>query len=153
MACVKVKEKIKAFLDKELKEKEAYLVQGHIQNCTKCAREAEILSKSWDLLLELPEPEKVPDLIPGTLARIRLQQREPVWEKISRWFAPVTSPALAATALALGLYIGTSIGSLISKNYITLKEPEDPLYLEVFNDVPPQSIGDAYLSINEGKEG
>ncbi len=153
MECSKVKEKIKAYLDRELKEKEVQPVQIHLQNCTTCAKELEILSKTWDLLLELPEPEKVPDLTPGILDRIRTQPKETVWEKIARWLAPVTGPAVAATALALGLYIGTSIGTSISQSYITFKEPEDPLYLEVFNDVPPQSIGDAYLSINEGKEG
>jgi hypothetical protein len=76
-----------------------------------------------------------------------------LWERLSRWLTLIPGPAVAATALTLGLYIGTSIGTSISQNYITPKESEDPLYLEVFNDVPPQSIGDAYLSINEGKEG
>ena len=153
MDCRRVQQKMQAYLDGELKEKEAQTVQVHIQNCLSCPQEMAVQSKAWNLLLELPEPENIPDLIPGTLAGIRAQQKESVWEKIARWLAPVTGPAVAATALALGLYIGTSIGTSISKSYIIPPASEDPLHLEVFNDVPPQSIGDAYLTITEEKEG
>jgi anti-sigma factor RsiW len=153
MDCSKVKVRMKAYLDRELPDTEAQALQVHIQNCPLCATEAERISKVWNMLGALPEQQTVPDLIPGTLARIRAQQKEPVWDKITRWLSPVTGPAIAATALAVGIYIGTGIGFSLSQSYITPATSEDPLYLEVFNDVPPQSIGDAYLSIDESKEG
>jgi anti-sigma factor RsiW len=70
MDCNKVKKRLKAYLDRELPDKETQALQVHIQNCKQCAQEAEVLSRAWDMLLEFPEPETVPDLIPGTLARI-----------------------------------------------------------------------------------
>jgi len=153
MDCNKAKKRLKAYLDRALPDKEAQALQAHIQNCPHCAQETAVLSRAWDILLELPEPEIIPDLLPETLARIRSLQKESLWEKLSRWLTLIPGPAAAATALALGLYFGTSIGTSISQIYSTPQEQEDPLYLEIFNDVPPQSIGDAYLSITKGKEG
>ena len=153
MDCTTVQQKLKAYLDQELQDKEAQALMVHLQSCTQCAYEAEALSRTWELLRELPEPDRVPDLIPATLARIRSAEKESFRERVSRWLTLIPGPAVAATALALGIYVGTSIGTSISQNYSAVQEQEDPLYLEVFTDVPPQTIGDAYLSINEEKKG
>ena len=148
MNCKQVQKQLKAYLDKELPESVAEQVSRHTRSCPSCAQEAETLAKTWDLLLELPEARDVPDLIPTTLARITTEQEQSLLDKIGRWFVPVPVPALAATALVIGLFIGIGLGNIISTNYLEVRQTEDPLYLEVFHDVPPDSVGDAYIKVN-----
>jgi anti-sigma factor RsiW len=151
MKCNDVQQQIKAYLDEELTGRDAEAISSHIKSCPSCSKEAALLSRTWDILLELPGPETVPDLVPATLYRIGEESDASFVQRFSRWLLPVPAPAFAAIALVLGLFIGARLGTLMSKEYAELSEAEDPLYLEIFQELPPQSIGDAYIKVNYGK--
>jgi len=151
MSCTNIRKKIKAYCDGELPAGEATAVKNHIEDCPACSREAAALARTWELLLELPPVREAPDCIPATMARILDDEEHTLSQKILRWLFPV--PATAATAaLVIGLFIGIGLGRVISAAYLDRLEPDSALYLEVFQDVPPQSIGDAYMKINYAME-
>jgi anti-sigma factor RsiW len=151
MSCTNIRKKIKAYCDGELQAGEATAVKNHIEDCPACSREAAALARTWELLLELPPVREAPDCIPATMARILADEESTLSQKILRWLFPV--PASAATAaLVIGLFIGIGLGRVISTAYLDRLEPDSALYLEVFQDAPPQSIGDAYMKINYATE-
>ena len=151
MKCNDVQQRIKAYLDNELTGRDAEAISSHIKSCSACSQEAALLSRTWDILLELPGPETVPDLVPATLARIPEETDASFLQRLSRLFLPVPAPAFAAIALVLGLFIGTRLGTSLSIRYLEPGTREDPLYLEIFQELPPESIGDAYLQVNYSK--
>jgi anti-sigma factor RsiW len=151
MSCTTDRKKIKAFLDGELPDAEAAAIKSHLCQCPACSREAEELAKAWELLLALPDVKNVPDLVPAAMARILEEQENSGARKLLRWLFPV--PLSAATvALALGLIIGIGLGRVITTTYLDREETDSSLYLEVFQDTPPQSIGDAYIQVNYATE-
>jgi hypothetical protein len=85
------------------------------------------------------------------MARILADEESTLSQKILRWLFPVPTSA-ATAALVIGLFIGIGLGRVISTAYLDRLEPDSALYLEVFQDAPPQSIGDAYMKINYATE-
>ena len=151
MSCATIRKRIKAYCDGELPAGEATAVKNHIEDCPACSREATALAKTWELLLELPQVREAPDCIPAAMARILADEENTLSQKIRRWLCPV--PASAATAaLVIGLFIGIGLGRVISAAYLDRVEPDSALYLEVFQDAPPQSISDAYMKVNYAME-
>jgi anti-sigma factor RsiW len=154
MKCNDAQQRIKAYLDGELTAREAEAISAHIKSCASCSKEAALLSRTWEILLELTGTKTVPDLVPATLSRILEEPDKSFLQKLTRWLIPIPVPAVATIALVLGLFIGARLGTLISTGYEEPPEAEDPLYLEIFQELPPQSIGDAYIQVNyeKGKE-
>jgi len=151
MSCTPNRKKIKAFLDGELPAAEASAVKNHLGQCPACSREAAELAKAWELLLALPDEQDVPDLVPATMARILEEQENTGTRNLLRWLFPV--PLSAATAaLVIGLVIGIGLGRVITTTYLDREETDSSLYLEVFQDTPPQSLGDAYIKVNYAAE-
>lgn len=151
MKCINTRKKIKAFMDGELPDAEAAAVRLHLADCPACSREASELAKTWELLLAVPAAQNVPDLVPATMARILEEQENTVAQKLLRWLFPV--PLSAATAaLVIGLVIGIGLGRVIATTYLDREETDSSLYLEVFQDTPPQSLGDAYIKVNYAME-
>ena len=151
MKCNDVKQRIKAFLDNELTGQDTEAVSSHIKSCPSCSKEAALLSKTWEILLDLPGTETVPDLVPATLSRIQEESAASFLQRLTNLLLPVPAPAFAAIALFLGLFMGARLGELISARYENIASAEDPLYLELFQELPPESIGDAYIQVNYGK--
>ena len=77
MSCTAMRKKIKAYLDGELPAGVAEVIKSHLAKCPACSQEAAALSKTWELLLEMPDVQEVPDLIPATLARILAEGKTP----------------------------------------------------------------------------
>jgi hypothetical protein len=151
MKCQKAQIKVIPFLNGELAEAEAQKIHLHLEACSRCAREAEVLSKSWNLLLDLPEPHQIPNLVPQTLDYIQKMQEETFAKKIWAWIMRIQNPLTAATALAVGLILGVFIGKSLFTNYSLGPPTEDSLYLETFEDLPPNSIADVYMTLNFNK--
>jgi anti-sigma factor RsiW len=151
MSCTAIRKKIKACLDGELPAAEEAAVRRHLAKCPDCSQDSAELAKAWDLLLELPEVREMTDLIPATMARILAEEENTLLRKILGWLFPVPSAA-ATAALVIGLFIGIGLGRVITVTYLDRSGPDTALYLEVFQDTPPESIGDAYIKVNYATE-
>jgi len=148
MKCQKAQVKIIPFLNGELSETEAQKIHLHLETCSQCAKEAEVLTRSWNLLLDLPEPLEIPNLVPQTLDSIQKMQQETFVKKIWAWIMRIQSPLTATTALAVGLIFGVFIGKSLFTNFLLNPPTEDTLFLETFEDFPPNSIADVYMNLN-----
>jgi anti-sigma factor RsiW len=109
MKCSDIRNLLSLYLDDALDEPERGRVAAHLAGCADCRREAEILSKSWEMLGELDEIEPNPFYVSRFYAR--LAERRP-------WYAPWVDalrslsarrrllPALAAVCLVAVIGIG-----------------------------------------------
>jgi predicted anti-sigma-YlaC factor YlaD len=156
MNCKTAQKKIKAYLDDELFHDEREAVKEHLKNCLECAQEADRLSQTWAVLLKLPREGDIPDLIPSVLDHISQQEQKPFLGRIIEWASNCKSSFATATAFAMiiGFVLGAGIANSLSTDYQNRELAGDPLYLDLFSDVPDSSITSAYISfIYEEGEG
>jgi len=153
MDCRKAKKRLQAYPGRELPDKEADSIDEHIRSCSGCAQAADESETAWKILGELQMPEIIPDLVPGTLARLRRQEEESLLVKLQWLLAPAKSYAFAAAVFLLGLSIGVPFGKTISNTYLKTGHQDDPLYLEIFQDIPANSVGDAYMKLADESNG
>ncbi len=146
MKCHEIRKRLMLYLDGQLDQHETEAIRTHMAECGECAKEAALLSRVWDLLRDLPQPETVPNLIPVTLERLRTEAQESFWHKIFHLRIPV--PAAATVALMLGIFVGAQLGTVVVGLSEVVNEAEDPLYLEVFHELPSQTIGQAYIELH-----
>jgi len=152
MKCAEIHKRLKSYLDGQLPGYEAEKIRQHINDCQSCSREAALLSRTWELLLELPDAPAAPDLVPATLSHLQAESQESLFDKIFRRFIALPVPAVATAALILGLFIGAQLGTVISGMNVDIKDAEDPLHLDIFHELPSQTIGNAYIALNYPQE-
>jgi anti-sigma factor RsiW len=152
MKCAEIHKRLKSYLDGQLPGHEAEEIRQHISDCQSCSREAALLSRTWELLLELPDAPAAPDLVPATLSHLQAESQESLFDKIFRRFIALPVPAAATAALIVGLFIGAQLGTVISDMNVDIKDAEDPLYLDIFHELPSQTIGNAYIALNYPQE-
>jgi predicted anti-sigma-YlaC factor YlaD len=156
MNCKTAQKKIKAYLDNELVHDEREAVKEHLKKCPKCAQEADWVSQTWALLLKLPQEGDIPDLIPSVLDRISQQEQKPFLRRIIEWATNLKPSFATATvfAMIIGFILGAGIANSLSTDYQNREPAGDPLYLDLFSDLPDSSITSAYVSfIYEEGEG
>ncbi len=137
MRCGEVREYLFAFLDSELEAPLSMDLQGHLERCPHCAREAEIeravrhrLEKSIEAECgALPfEPERLAGLLarPGAPARATAR----------RWPLPAIGVAAAVVVAAAGLWIalrppeGEPFAEMLAAESESFLESRGPLHIE-----------------------
>jgi predicted anti-sigma-YlaC factor YlaD len=159
MRCRKVRRKLSAFLDGEVREKEKEKIASHLKACSSCGEKARILSSVLTLLEKGRESIKPSPYFWNRLDhRIAQIERKKdafakLLERINRAFIPATATAV----LVIGLFIGIQLGevvycgiaeSLSRKDSSSLQEAVDQsLYLSTLDDFPGESIGGVYNSL------
>jgi anti-sigma factor RsiW len=132
MTCQEARERLSAWLDRELPTGEHDLVAAHLEGCDGCRRELALLRALEAALGGLTRPAP-PQLSEKVLARLQAQQgqrpRRPWWQ----------SAALAAS-LVLGMVLGGGVArdlySGASENGVA-----EVAALEDFHDFPQGSLG------------
>ena len=153
MRCKKVKEKFSAFIDNELDREETSEIEQHLAECPRCNQEMKLLTQAWDAL-EVWEKTEPSDNFEARFWQ-RVREREPrqsFFQKILKRLIPV--PAMAMIILLVGLIGGTYLGNMLypKKQKLSSDESlsllkENLLYLDNFEDFPPESLGGIYISL------
>ncbi|UCE19849.1 MAG: anti-sigma factor [Gemmatimonadota bacterium] len=156
MKCEEIQRKLSAFIDKELKQKDAKLIREHLNKCTGCAEELRAISSAWDFVETAEGIEPSPYFWTKLSARIDEQttQRAERWSFVKRLF-PKPIPIFAAAALVLGVLLGNFVGRMLYPNgsYMNTNGTAEALALNTFDDLPSGSLGEAYYSLlTEGGE-
>lgn len=99
MDCTRIDERIDAWLDGELGERERHGIARHLEECARCRAEYAALIAAVERLETLADPVAPEDFVAAVMAR--LAERE-----------PVTSPARVAWALGLAGALGTAASVL-----------------------------------------
>jgi predicted anti-sigma-YlaC factor YlaD len=79
MTCSDIRNLLSLYTESALDEPERRRVAAHLAGCADCRRQAEVLSKSWEMLGELDEIEPNPFYISRFYARLAEQRA---------WYAP-----------------------------------------------------------------
>lgn len=139
MRCEKVRERLSAFLDGELKEDEYRRIASHLESCDSCSHDCEELRRLRELLSHLGTVQSPPYLWERVERKISSQERTNLWERLSHRlvYAPV------GVAILIGLLIGNYLGQNMSQQSV-LTESE-LLSLNTLDDFPPGSLSDAYF--------
>lgn len=143
MKCPKVRKKLSAFLDNELKEEQRERIREHLKNCPSCVRELKELSLTWEFVKKLEGVESSPYLWNNLLKKIS----QPIF--IRKRTFHILAPVAATVILIGGILTGILIGRIFysERIFLTQKENTDFLYLNTFDDFPPDSIGGIYTTL------
>ena len=83
MECARTWDRLSAYLDGDLPEKEREGIAQHLRQCARCAEEERALKETLSLLRNLPSGQAPPELLEGVMARIGKEQaRTPLWKKL-----------------------------------------------------------------------
>ncbi|MBI5204530.1 MAG: zf-HC2 domain-containing protein [Nitrospirae bacterium] len=74
MNCRKVKALLVPFLEGDLPGKQREKIESHLELCTHCQRERELLHQSWQMLDNYVAPKLKDDFTPSLMRRIRSEQ-------------------------------------------------------------------------------
>lgn len=139
MNCACCKEKISAYIDNELSTEERFLMEEHLMTCPSCAREAEALKQLGVLFEGIPEETPSPDFMRTTVNKAAAIPRHPFWNKLFLNPAITFVRNIAAFVFAPDGYDADGGRSLSSHGY-----------LRAFDDSPPGSFSDVYLTVIQG---
>ncbi len=121
----KIKQKLEAFVDKELSEQERKLVEAHLAQCSECQHEIEVITKLHHLTKEAvpkPDADYAEHLTHQVWLKIRKQER--VRAKARFFWIPRLAPILAGAAtLILVAVIGIKFLSTTQETKKVKREP------------------------------
>ena len=139
MNCDYCKNRLSAFIDNELPPEESFLMEEHLKTCPSCTREAEALHQLGVLFGGIPEEPPSPAFVQTTVNKAAVYRRHSLWNNF------FLNPALSflrrtvAFVFAPDGYDADGGRSLFSHGY-----------LRSFDDSPPGSFADVYLTVIQG---
>jgi anti-sigma factor RsiW len=107
--CAAARERLSAYLDRELGPRELGDLSRHLEGCPACTREEEALRRAAELLAALPRESASPAIAPSLLHRLEVERRGPGLRMLFRpaWKArPLILPSLLPAALVFLVAIG-----------------------------------------------
>ncbi len=143
MKCPKVRKKLSAFLDNELGKRERKIIREHLKICPLCARELKELSLVWGVVKELEGVKSSPYLWNNLLKKI--SQPSLIRKRTFHILAPVAATVILIGGILTGILIGRIFYS--ERMSLAQKENTEFLYLNTFDDFPPDSIGGIYTTL------
>lgn len=155
-----VRHQLVLYLDGDLSDQDMTRVRDHLDQCLRCRRYFESFASVWHQAPDRVAPP--PFLWTRVEARIRESERpEPLLTDVIRHFALLVRPAVMLLTLIAGVLIGAYLGNLPVSTpdnrdeQMAIRNSEDVFdvaYLESFNDMPPESVGQAYMLVaSEGR--
>ncbi len=139
MNCDYCKEKLSAYIDKELSREERLPMEEHLKICPSCAREAETLNQIGLFMGRIPEETPSPAFVQTTVNKAVVILRRSLWSNL--FLNPVVSFARNAMAF---VFAPDEYGAVGGQNLSSHG------YLRTFDDSPPGSFTDVYLTVIQG---
>lgn len=153
MKCFKVKSKLSAYIDGELRGKWGAKVEKHLTKCNYCKQDLNLLRESYKILDILGEISPSESFDEKFWQRIKESERQQLTSK-TLWKRTGVSYVAGLLIICVGLFWGIWSANLIylKENSLSgtkeISQIEKLLYLETFDDIPPDSIGGIYISLN-----
>lgn len=156
MRCEKIKEKLSAFIDNELDREKTSDIEKHLAECSDCNQELKILAKTWDSLEVWEKIEPSDNFEARFWQRVRERElRQPLFQRLFTKAIPVPTTVII---LVIGLLGGIYLGNIVypKENKVSGDESlssgkENFLYLDNFEDFPPESVGGVYIVLTSQK--
>lgn len=158
MSCKKIQNELLLFLDHELPDADRKKIQRHLADCPDCSMHLKKLASIWersavDVTIE-PSPwlwNRIASQAAASKNRTELLSN--FWESIAGYAVPVAATIIILIGVLAGAYLGTlpnasgSNGSPQAPLLAARAELVKTAHLDAFDDLPPASIGGAYLSV------
>ncbi|MFC1730735.1 zf-HC2 domain-containing protein [candidate division KSB1 bacterium] len=145
MTCKDIKNMLTAYCERTLSEKEHARIESHLAGCSSCRRLAEGFSLLWK---EAVTPERTgtsPYFMMRLEERLRENGRSVRIRKNTPGFVLRRVKPLAYAALLLfGVFYGYTLGTRYVETAALKEAARIPVYLRTFEDIPENSIADAY---------
>jgi predicted anti-sigma-YlaC factor YlaD len=160
MQCKDVQKRFSAYQDGEIEPKKRERITNHLQVCEVCRGEFAKLDRLWQALDGLREIQPEPDFYRQVVRKINESYEPRRIPRLKEVFN-VFSPLAACTLLVMGLLIGTFAGNyLAGSGLISFQSPQagkipqaiEVVSFQVFDPVPPGTLGDGYLRIVRNME-
>ena len=155
MRCKKVRRKLGAYLDGELKETEKKLMEEHLKKCVDCYQELTLLSQLSQTLKKWKEV-KYSDEFEANLWQSLSYEKEKKFsfQNAFRWTEQFLLPVGIAIILIAGVVFLNDF--LSEKFYPQAYDLEEEYFtlsaLNSFQDIPPDSLSEVYIDlISEGE--
>jgi anti-sigma factor RsiW len=139
MNCDYCRHQLSAFIDNELFPEERFLMEEHLKLCPSCARESETLNQLGVLFGGIPEATPSPAFIQRTIDQAAGIPRHSIGSRL--FVRSVISFARSAAAF---VFAPDGYGAAGRRN-LSLHG-----YLRTFDDSPPGSFADVYLTVIQG---
>lgn len=121
------RENLSAYLDGELDDGGTQRIETLLVQSSVARNDVELLSKTYDLLDELPRPDAPKDFLEKTLATAKMEQvKHPISEQ--QWFI-TTQQILILSGWTVALVVASVIGFMVTYQYI--ERPDDALIQEL----------------------
>lgn len=150
MNCKRIRRKLVAYLDGELREKQKFLIKEHLTKCRECKKEADLLNKSFYLLKEQERLKPSQGFEANLWERIySAEERRFLPQAIFGRLSHLILPAAVAAVLIIGVVVGGSVEKIIPSETVKLEEERylTSIGLDNFRDLPPGSLPEIYLNL------
>jgi len=146
------------YLDGELSGRAAEDVEMHLQQCAACREHLATLAEVWQSDSDGGPAQPSPFLWTRVQAGLRdLERSGNGFADLVAQLIRISRPALAVATLLGGIFLGVYLGRIpaaVDGQTYALQTSEqereqflDSIYLDSFADLPPESVGGAYLSV------
>ncbi len=115
------------------------MIEEHLQKCPSCAREAKTLKQIAFFMGSVPEETPSQDFVLRTVKKAAIMRRRSLWNK------SILDPALSFIRNAITFVFAPPGDSSRDESNLSSHG-----YLRTFDDTPPGSFADVYLTVIQG---
>jgi len=155
LSCLRYQNRLGAYLDGELTERQQSMVEAHLESCETCRMRLEEI-RNLDVLFQdtLPVPPVPDGLATRIMAEARRRQSVVAHETLQwnplQWIAKLSAPMQVATCVTvlLAVIVGWSLdGGWLTGGQVSTGQENDLYGLEWFEPTLPGSIGSVYIAM------
>ena len=156
-SCKKTQKQLVAYLNLQLSEEKAGVVDEHLASCALCKQEAEKLQETWDLLGSFAPDRDYPDLTPAILEKIDTPaEKQNIFQYLMGRGLQIPAPAFCLLIALLAIPPGTLLGKNLYSSFTgpgspysgeTYRDQSEEIPFDIFSDLPEQSLGNIFMNI------
>jgi len=148
--CKKVRQKLGAYLDGELKQRQKELIKEHLKKCADCRQELTFLAQLSEILKKWKEVECSDEFETNIWQSISLEKEKRFSFQNALWWAEqIFLPVGIAIILIAGVvFLNDFLSENFSPQTFDLEEEYFTLSaLDSFQDISPDSLSEVYIDL------
>ena len=156
-SCKKTQKQLVAYLNLQLSEEKAGVVDEHLASCALCKQEAEKLQETWDLLGSFAPDRDYPDLTAAILEKIDAPtEKNNIFQYLTDRLLYIPAPAFCLLIAMLAIPPGAFLGKNLYSSFTSLPSPyleetygeqSGEIPFDIFSDLPERSLGNIFMNI------
>ncbi|HEY6011861.1 MAG TPA: zf-HC2 domain-containing protein [Nitrospirota bacterium] len=145
MKCAKTK-LASPYIDNELSEKDRELFEAHLTTCPECGARVRALQKTRGLFCQAEHYQAPYGFSTRVVARAKAEEKNK-WRRFLPVVARLAEVAIVLVMISVGILAGRFV--MTSVMHQRMGNMASTFSLDLFDPVPPGSVGGAYLAMTE----